>query len=161
MKVILENELEKYAWEVMMAAQHKWKRNHGGVLCDQLDWYFEELYKEETDNIIKAEVERRLRDEFGEEFFVSKDEYVKSELKGYALDELTDKARQELEQEFREDYERVWEQIDDKREYLLEHVRQKLRGVYHTFFNGPQRLTVIYNGEVIQGGDAKQGCHEV
>jgi len=151
MKIILESELEKCAWEIMMIAHHKWKRNYGGLLSDYVDWYFEELYKDETDNVVKAEVERQLRDEFGEEFFVSKDEYVKSELKGYALDELTDQERQELEQEFREDYGRVWKKIDAKRECLLEYVRQKLRGVYHTFFNGPQRLTVIYNGEVIQG----------
>ncbi|SFF97572.1 hypothetical protein SAMN05660649_00291 [Desulfotomaculum arcticum] len=158
MKVILENELEKCAWEIMMAAQHKWKRNYGSLMCDHLDFYFEDIYKEEADKAVNEEVERRLRDEFGEEFFVGKDEYVKSELEGYALDELTDEERQELEREFCDDYKYVWEQIEDEREYLLEDVRQKLRGVYYTFFNGPQRLTIVYNGEVIQGGDAGQEC---
>ncbi|SFH33374.1 hypothetical protein SAMN05660649_04775 [Desulfotomaculum arcticum] len=151
MKVILENKLEKCAWEIMMAAQYKWKRNYGSLMCDHLDFYFEDIYKDEADKAVNDEVERRLRDEFGEEFFVSKDEYVKSELKGYALDEMTNEERQKLEQEFRDDYKYVWEQIEDEREYLQEHVWQKLRGVYYTFFNSPHRLTVIYDGEVIQG----------
>jgi hypothetical protein len=32
MKIILESELEKCAWEIMMIAHHKWKRNYGGLL---------------------------------------------------------------------------------------------------------------------------------
>ncbi|AGL01123.1 hypothetical protein [Desulfoscipio gibsoniae] len=156
MKVILESELERCAWEIMMAAQYKWKRNYGGLMCDHLDFYFEDIYKEEADKAVNDEVERRLREKFSAEFFLSKDEYVKWELEGYALEELIDGERQKLEQEFRDDYDCVWEQIEDEREYLLEDVKQKLRGFYYAFFNGPKRLTVVYNGEVIQGGERNE-----
>jgi len=156
MKIILESELEKCAWEIMMAAQYKWERNYGSSMCDYFDYYLKDIYKEEADQAVKDEAESRLRDKFGEEFFVGKDEYVKSELEGYAPDELIDEEKQELEQGLCEDYDHVWEQIEDEREYLMEDVRQKLRGIYYTFFNGPQRLTVIYNDEVIQGEGVKE-----
>jgi len=29
-------------------------------------------------------------------------------------------------------------------------VKDELRQIYYTFFNAPEKLTVIYNGEVIQ-----------
>jgi len=158
MKVVLESKLEKRAWKIMMEAQRKWKRNYGSRMCDHLDFYFEDIYRDEADRAVKNEVERRLREKFGKELFFNKDEYVKVEMAGYAVDELTDAERQELERELGEDYEDLREQIDDEREYLLEDVRQKLKGFYYTFFNSPQRLTVIYDGKVIQGGDYGQGC---
>lgn len=156
MKVILENELERYAWDVMMNAQRKWIRNQGSSLVDYLDWHFEELHKEETDNAVKKEVEQRLRDKFGDEFFVSEDEYVKAELEGYALDKLADEERQGLEQNFREDYVQVRRLIDDERELLTEYVRLILRDLYLNYFIKLEKMTVIYNGEVIQGADNGQ-----
>ncbi len=157
MKVILENELEKYAWEMMMAAHYKWEKNHGETLRYAMDWYFEDLYKEETEKAVKGEIgrrERRLRDVYGEKFFVSEDEHVKSEMEGYADDGLSGEEMQELEQEFREAYRAVREDIDADMRYLPIEVKDNLRAIYHTFFNAPEKLVVVYN-EVIQGGDVK------
>ena len=151
MKIILDNELEKYAWEIMMAAHYKWEKNHGDSLREQMDWYFDDLCRKETDKLVNEEVERRLCDEFGEEFFVSEDDYVKLGLEKYADDDLTDEEKQELEQDFREDYKLVREQIDDDRKYLPTEIRTELRAFYYTFFTAPENLTVIYNGKVIQG----------
>lgn len=150
MKIILENELEKYAWEIMMSAHYKWEKNHGDSLQRQMDTYFHYAYKKETEEIIKKEVERRLRDMFGEEFFASEDEYVKSGLEDYG-DEMTDEEKRELERDLRKEYRSNQEDIVEKREYMPEHVEDDLREVYYTFFNAPEDLTVIYNGEVIQG----------
>ncbi|MFZ5642503.1 MAG: hypothetical protein ACOY46_02790 [Bacillota bacterium] len=155
MKIILENELERYAWDVMMSAHYKWEKNHGDLLRGQMEWYFNDIFKEETEEVIKKEVERRLRDEFGEEFFVSEDEYVKSELerleKKYSDVEMTVDEKQELEGDLREEYRYIQEEISDKREYTPMNVEEDLRNVYCTFFNAPEELTVVYKDEVIQG----------
>lgn len=100
------------------------------------------------------EVERRLRDEFGEEFFVTEDEYVKEGLKAYGDDDLTDEEKKKLEQDLREEYREVHKDIAEERENLFEAVEDELRSVYYSFFNAPENLTVIYNGEVIQGRKA-------
>lgn len=155
MKIILENDLEKYAWEIMLSAHYKWEKNHGDRLHDQMDWYFHKIYKEETGEAIKKEVERQLLDMFGEEFFVSEDEYVKSGLENYGDDEMTDDEKQELERDLRDEYRSSQEDIAEKREYMPEHVEDDLRKVYYTFFNAPEELTVIYNGEIIQGTSEK------
>ncbi len=163
MQIILENELEKFAWGIMMEAHYKWEKNHGDSLSYQVEWYFEDLLKEETDKAINEEIERRerrLRDKFGEEFFVSEDEYVKSELEGDADYDLTDEERQELEQDYREDYRAVREDIDSEVEYLPVEVKDNLRNIYYTFFNAPETLTVIFNGEVIQGEEKTPGGAE-
>lgn len=146
MKIILESELEKYAWEMMMAAHYKWEKNHGDSLREQMDWYFDDLHEKETDKLVNEEVERRLRDEFGEEFFVSEDEYVAS---GLEHDEANH------EDELREEYRRVQADIAGARKYMSAEVRDELRAFYYTFFTAPEMLTVIYNGKVIQGEDTR------
>lgn len=146
MRIILENELEKHAWEIMMAAHYKWEKNHGDSLREQMDWYFEELYGKETDKLVDEEVERRLREEFGEEFFVSEDEYVESGLEN-------DKANHDSD--LREEYRQVQADIVDVRKYLQTEIRTELRALYYIFFTTPEMLTVIYNGKVIQGEDTK------
>lgn len=155
MKIILENELERYAWGVMMEAHYKWEKNHGDSLQNQMGVYFHYAFEKETEEAIKKEAERRLRNIFGEEFFVSEDEYVKSGLEDYGDDEMTNDEKQELERDLRDEYRSNQEDIAEKREYMPEHVEDDLRKVYYTFFNAPEALTVIYNGEVIRGASEK------
>lgn len=152
MKIILENELEKWAWEIMMAAHYKWEKNHGMLLLDQMNWYFEDIYGKEREKIIKQEVERRLLDDFDEEFFATEDEYVKSGLEKYTDDffEGANEEKQDFERDLRKEYRVAQEDIADARDYLPDDVKDELRQIYYTFFNAPEKLTVIYNGEVIQ-----------
>lgn len=157
MKIILENELERYAWGIMVSAHCKWEKNHGDSLHGQMSWYFNDIFKEETEEAIKKEVERRLRDEYDEEFFVAEDECVKAGLGNNGADNMSPDERAMLETELREEYRDFQEDIADRRECLPEEVRDKLRQIYYTFFNAPEKLTVMYNGEVIQGQDTAAG----
>jgi hypothetical protein len=153
MKIILESELERYAWGVMMAAHYKWEKNYGDSLQRQMDTYFHFAYEKETEEVIKKEVEHQLRDMFGEEFFLSEDEYVKSGLEDYGDDEMTDDEKQKLERDLRDEYRSNQEDIAEKREYMPEDVVEDLRKIYFKFFNAPENLTVIFNDEVIQGAE--------
>lgn len=123
MKIILENELERYAWGVMMEAHQAWEKNNGDLLHDQMGVYFHDFFKEETEEVIKKEADRRLRDKFGEEFFVSEDEYVKSGLEDHGDDEMADDEKQELERDLRDEYRVVQEDIVEEREYVPVDVR--------------------------------------
>ena len=156
MKVILENELERWAWGVMISAHYKWAKNHGRSLQNHMDWWFEELCKDERNEATKQEIERRSRDEFGEEYFVTEDEYVKSGLKAYNDDDFTnEEEKRKLEQELREEYREVQKDISEMRERLPIEVEHKLRQIYYTFFITPENLTVVYNDEIIQGKNAQ------
>lgn len=151
MKIILENELEKWAWGVMMGAHYKWEKNHGSVLQDQVYRWFEDWCREETEKAIKEEIERRLRDNFGDDYGMSKEEYVANGLARYDDFDLTGDEIKELEKELLDEYESLQKDIADVREDLTETVKDELRNTYYTFFNAPENLTVIYNDEVIQG----------
>lgn len=151
MIIVLESELEKYAWEVMISAHYKWGKNHARPLRDQLDWYFNDIYKKETEEAVKKEIERQLRYEFGEEFFVSEEEYVKCGLEVDCYKDLDDQQRQQLEQDLREEYKEVQELISEESEYKPDEVWNKLYFIYTKFFISPEKLTVMYNGEIIQG----------
>jgi len=150
MKVILETELERYAWSIMVSAHYKWEKNNGSLLHDQMERYFNDIYKEETEEAIKKEVERHLRDKYGEEFFVTGEQYVKSGLESYSGDDLSNGEKKKLEQELRQEHREVNEDISWEREDLPDDMRCKLHQIYYTFFNAPEKLTVLYNGEVIQ-----------
>ncbi|AEG58999.1 hypothetical protein [Desulforamulus ruminis] len=50
MKIILENEMERKAWDILLEAHHKWEKNH---------------YKEETDQMIAKEAGKRLSEDYG------------------------------------------------------------------------------------------------
>lgn len=156
MIIVLESELEKYAWEVMISAHYKWVKNHARPLGDQLDWYFNDIYKKETEEAVKKEIERQLRYEFGEEFFVSEEDYVKCGLEADCYKELDDQQRQQLEQDLHEEYKEVQELISEESEYKPDEVRHMLYLIYNTFFISPEKLTVMYNGEIIQGEEVKQ-----
>ncbi|MCL6557568.1 MAG: hypothetical protein K6U74_01970 [Firmicutes bacterium] len=146
MKIILENELEKWAWKVMMDAHYKWEKNYGEVLRDHMEWWFDELNKEEKEEAIKKEVERRLRDKFGEEFMdYSEDEYIRSEIEAfnYSRIKLDDEEKRELERELRDEYKEKQKEICEEKELMLELVEEKLYRIYYTFFNAPEKLKVI------------------
>lgn len=149
MKVILENELEKWAWDVMMSAHYKWEKNHGSVLQDQISWWFEDLYKDEREEAVKQEVERRLRDNWDDDYGLSEDEYVARVLADLD-DDWDEDEKKTYEDELREEYKLLQDDIADDREDLTETVKDELRDVYYTFFNAPEKLTVIFNSEVIQ-----------
>jgi len=51
----------------------------------------------------------------------------------------------------REEYRQVQADIADARKYLQTEIKIELRTLYYTFFTAPEKLTVIYNGKVIQG----------
>ena len=151
MKIILENEIEKWAWDVMMRAHYKWEKNYGRGLQDQMDWYFEELYKEETDKAIKDEIDRRLRDNWGDDYGINEEEYVANGLKVVGdLEDWNEDDITEMKNELREEYEVLQEDIAEEREMLTFTVEEELRSLYYTFFNAPEKLTVIFNGETIQ-----------
>ncbi|OPX92602.1 MAG: hypothetical protein A4E53_00393 [Pelotomaculum sp. PtaB.Bin104] len=150
MKIILENELEKYAWDVMMAAHYKWEKNHGSSLQDQMSWYFEDLYKEETEKALKDEIERKLRENWGDEYGLTEEEYVAKGLESCG-DDWEEDERKDYENELREDFKYLQDDIADDREGLKFNVEEKLRSLYYTFFNAPENLTVVYKDEIVQG----------
>lgn len=149
MKVILENELEKWAWDVMMSAHRKWEKNHGSVLRDQMNWYFEDIYKEEKEKMIKEEVERRLRECWGDDFWLGKEEYIVKGLANYEGWDEDDK--KSIENDLWTEHEVMNEDISNDRKEIMNEVEDELREMYYAFFNAPENLTVYYDGEVVQG----------
>lgn len=54
------------------------------------------------------------------------------------------------EKDLRQDYKIMQEDIAYERETLTEEVKYELMKFYYTFFNVPEKLTVVYNGEIIK-----------
>jgi len=158
--VILENELEKWAWEIMMAAHYKWEKNHGSSLTNQMEWYFFDLYKEETEGMIQKEVDARLVPDYGPDGFnvigFTEEQYVREGLDNYKDDDLTKQELEKLKTELVDEYRDILEDYENEKEHVWDNVRLDLYKTYHTFFCAPERLTVIYNGKVIQGGVTEQ-----
>jgi len=149
--------MEKQVWEIMMSAHFKWERNHGAQLQDFISFYVNELYIEEVMEILDKEVETRLKDLYGNEYFCSEDEYIlngidnnikywndDSYYEPYEFQEIADEISDWIK-----DYREVREEIKDNREDIKDEVEDELRSFYYTFFNAPEELIVIYNGEVI------------
>lgn len=158
MKIILENEMEKQAWEIMMSTHYKWERNYGYQLQDVISFYFNEIYKEEVPKMIAEEVERRLVDIYGKEYFCSEDEFILQNIddnidywnddtyyESFDFDEIANEIRDWIEE-----YRDTRKEIDDERETLKIDVEDELRFFYYTFFNAPENLTVEFKGEIIQ-----------
>ncbi|RYD01503.1 hypothetical protein N752_29830 [Desulforamulus aquiferis] len=158
MKIILENEMEKQAWEIMMSAHYKWEKNHGYTLQDAMSFCFDVIYNEEVKKMITEEVEIRLIDTYGKEYFCSEDEFILQYIDEH-IDYWNDDSYyepfdfQEIAEEISDwiqDYRDTSKEIDEEKETLKEDVRDELRLFYYTFFNAPEDLTVEFNGEVIQ-----------
>lgn len=148
MKIVLENELEKWTWGIMMEAHYKWEKNHGAMLLDQMNCFFEVFFKDERRKIIQKEVERRLRENWGDDYGLTEEEYVAKELAD--LEDLNEGEKKAWEIDFKEDYKCMQESIEEDREVLKVTVEDQLRSVYYTFFSAPEELSVIYNDEAIQ-----------
>ncbi|MTI80062.1 MAG: hypothetical protein FH758_04115 [Firmicutes bacterium] len=150
MKIILENKMEEYAWEIMMAAHYKWEKNHGDVLRDQMDWYFNDIYKEETQELIRKEVEKRLIGDYGSEGFdvigVSKVMYVAKGLFNHKDNPHTAPENiEQFKQELAEEYQDIREEYEQQRKWATIRLEEELNSIYYTFFNAPEELTVLVN----------------
>jgi hypothetical protein len=144
MKIILESVLEKYAWEVMMEAHRKWEKNYGDTLRDRMEWYFDTLYKGESEEAIRAEVDSRMMNEFGDDLTATEEKYISGAMSLAAYGEIDVAEREGLEDDFREEYRDLQVDIAEKREEITEDVKEELWRVYHTFFNAPGDLTVAF-----------------
>jgi len=154
MKIILESEVECKAWEIMLAAHYKWEKNHGEVLQDQMDWYLDDLCKDEVDEFIEKEAPKQLDELWTEDELkvleLSCEEYIKYIRDGNAEDyyenpeELTD-------EDIKNDYEMLKESILDDLEDKKESIREELHEVSYYYFRAPEKLIVEYQGEIIQG----------
>ncbi|MDA8336065.1 MAG: hypothetical protein M0Z41_13960 [Peptococcaceae bacterium] len=151
MRIILESGLERYAWQVMMEAHRKWEKNHGDTLRDAMGWSFDILNKEDTDEAVKAEVERRLEAEYADDLTVTQSDYIRHGMSAYDVEEMDEDERYQLHLDLTYEYGELLGEITDRREELMDTVKDKLRQVYYTFFNAPENLTVVFNGEIIQG----------
>jgi len=159
MKVILESEMEKWAWEIMIAAHYKWEKNNGDTLIGQMDWYFFDIYKEKTEEMVKKEVEARLAVDYDPEGLnvigVNEEQYIQKCLED---EDLTEQEREEVKETLATEYRDILADYADRKQYMAKDVSYDLKKIYYMFFCAPERLTVIYNGKVIQGGDAGQEC---
>ena len=170
MKIILESELERYAWEEMIPALTRWERHNGRTLRDYMEWWMEDLNKDQTEAAIKAEVERRLEDEYSDDLNTTEEEeYVAAAMSrhedpdklDYDLATLVEnpeeerermrKERQEWAAEYRQEYRDLQAEIADRREELMEEIKEKLRRTYCMFFSDLEDLTILFDGEVIHG----------
>lgn len=165
MRIILESELEKQVWEIMMEAHEKWEKSHGHTLQDMMERYFNEVYKDEIEAVVKREVERRLVEKYGEEEYknlvgFSENEYVTRALESAGVEDWDEDKMDEMKDELRKKYRNLQEELAEDEEFLTAEVDFKISDMYLTFFNAPEKLTVIYNGEVIQGEKAGEQYKE-
>ena len=135
MKIILENELEKQAWGIMMGANYKWEKNHGDSLREQMEWHFFDLNRNDVKAMIDEEAPRRVKENWDNVLS------LETTLNEY-LEECADDgvSRDELVEEYERLRGEILEDLEDKKEA----VEEDLRKLYSSFFNTPERLTVVY-----------------
>jgi len=159
MKVILENELEKWAWELMMTDHCKWDKKNGSNLMEQMDWYFFDLHKDETEQMINKDVNAQLADDYGPEGFnfaeVTEEEYVQDGLEYHKDDGMTKQEQEKLKAELASEYWETLAEYKDKKRSIRDEIRLQLYGIYRTFICVPKKLTVVYYSEVFQGSEMK------
>ena len=141
MKIILESELEKKAWGIMMGAHYKWEKNNGDSLRDQMEWHFFDLNRDDVKAMIDEEAHRRVKENWDNVLS------LETQLDGYLEDSADDGVSRE---ELVEEYERLRGEILEDLEDEKVAVEEDLRRLYSSFFNAPERLTVVYQ-EVVQG----------
>ncbi|OPX87477.1 MAG: hypothetical protein A4E53_02465 [Pelotomaculum sp. PtaB.Bin104] len=156
MKIILENEMERQAWPILLSAHYKWEKNHGSSIQGQMEWYFFDLFKEETDQMIAKEVETRLMENYGPQgvdvIGVTEDQYVQKGLNNYEEEGLSKEDLEQLKVELAEEYQSIIEDYEADKEFKKSDVRDELTSLYYRLFNAPENLTVEYKGEIIQQG---------
>ena len=154
MKIILENEKEVKLWDIMMAAHYKWEKNHGDSLRDRMEWYFFDLHKEETDEIIQKVADVRLEESYGKGGYnvidATEEQNVRQGLEGNCLKELSMDKIEELKSDLVQEYKDLKDEYEGEKSYLPDEIKNEITSFYYTFFNAPENLTVEYNGEIIQ-----------
>lgn len=149
MRIILENEMEKQAWPILLAAHYKWEKNHGDSISSQMEWYFNGLFKEETEIIVMAEAKARLLAIYGPDggvniIGVTEEQYIENG--SYGLnDEVIDLV--EFKKDLSIEYRELMADYEDDKISITEEVRDELRNIHYNLFNAPEDLTVEYNGE--------------
>ncbi len=152
MRIILENELEEKIWPILMAAHYKWEKNYGQTLQGQMEFYLHDLYKEETEEYIAAEIERRLKSaSWGiYEPGMTMDQYIKKGLEEVNEVDWDPEELEEYKNALSDEYGEHKEDYDNIKEQYNYTVRQMLTEFSFCLFNAPEKLTVEFNGEVIQ-----------
>ncbi len=136
MKIILENEMERKAWDIILEAHYKWEKNHGDEIRNQMEWYFFDLYKEETDQMIAKETGKRLFEDYGPDGLdvigVSEAMHISRGMLNNEdwLKDVTKTERQEFEKELVEEYQSFTEDFQWDKERIEEKVRDDLSNVY-------------------------------
>jgi len=133
MKVILENELEKQAWEIMKAAHYKWEKNYGDSILGQMDWYFNDLHEDEVKAMVDKEARRRVEENWDLE--TTLDEYLSEE----ECEENDGVTREELVEEYNHLRGQILQRLEEEKVA----VKEELRRLYYDFFNAPESLTII------------------
>ena len=148
--------MEKKAWSILLAAHYKWEKNHGDSIRDQMNWYFFDLYKEETDQIIAKETGRRLFEEYGpnglDVMGVSEEMYVSLGLLNHQdwLKDVSEEDYLKFKEDLVKEYQEFMEDFKWDKLNIEDEVRDELTKVYSRLFNAPENLIVEYNGEIIQ-----------
>ncbi|MTI84348.1 MAG: hypothetical protein FH756_10685 [Firmicutes bacterium] len=139
MKIILKNELEKWAWQIMLEAHYKWEKNYGDSLRQQMDWYFFDLLGDQVKKRIESEARKRVKENWEHTIGLETtlDEYLYECAEECENDGVT---REELV----EDYEHLRGLILQHFEDEKEAVEEDLRRLYSSLFNAPESLTVVY-----------------
>jgi len=153
-KIILENEMERQLWSILLVAHYKWEKNHGSSIRDQMEWYFFDLYKEETDQMIAKEVAARLMEDYGPEGFdiigVTEEQYIQKGLDNHEEEGLTEEEMERFKIELAEEYRDIVKDYETDKEVKEEDVREEIKNLYYMLYNAPENLTVEYKGEIIQ-----------
>lgn len=153
MRIVLETKMEKWAWEIMMAAHSKWQKHSGSNLLNHMERYFYDIYKQETEEMIKKEAEARLAPDYGPEGLnvigVSEEQYVQEGLDNNKGDDLLEQELEKFKQVLVVEYLNFLESYEDEKQYVIKDVKCDIWQIYYTLFSAPERLTVIYN-EVIR-----------
>lgn len=150
MKIVLESEVEVKLWETLLAAHYKWEKNYGDSIRDQMEWYFFDLFKEETEEIMAKEAASRLQADYEDVFGKTLDQYIDEGLKYYLDQGMIEDEIEELKTDLAEEYKNFTEEYESDKESMPEEIEEEIRRFYYNFFNAPEDLIVEYNGEIIR-----------
>jgi len=106
-----------------------------------MEWHFFDLNRDDVKAMIDEEAHRRVKENWDNVLS------LETQLDGYLEDSADDGVSRE---ELVEEYERLRGEILEDLEDEKVAVEEDLRRLYSSFFNAPERLTVVYQ-EVVQG----------
>ncbi len=142
MIIILENELEKQAWQIMLEAHHKWEKNHGDSLRQMMDWYFFDLCHDKVKEIIEKEARKRMNEKWKHiiNLETTLEEYLAECAEECKNDGVT---RRELVEDYEHLRGKILWALEDEKVVI----KEDLRNLYYSFFNAPESLTVIVKSQ--------------